>query len=72
MFLIVSGILSGKRMLDIGTGPVIPTVVTASKWFDKIYLSDFSRTNIEFLQKWRRGESQHLKPLMESFAQKER
>ena len=66
-----SGILKGEQLLDIGTGPVVHPVVTASKWFDKVYLSDFASSNIEFLQKWRRGESLHMEPLMKSFAQKE-
>lgn len=67
----IDGILKGEQLLDIGTGPVVHPLVTASKWFDKVYLSDFASSNIEFLQKWRRGESLHMEPLMKSFAQKE-
>ena len=66
-----AGMLKGKQLLDIGTGPVVHPVVTASKWFDKIYLSDFSSSNIEFLQRWRRGQSRHMEYLMKSFAQME-
>lgn len=65
------GTFKGEQLLDIGTGPVVHPIVTASKWFDKIYLSDYSKSNIEFLEKWRRGESLHMKFLMESIAQNE-
>ena len=71
MLFFTSGKIKGKQLLDIGTGPVVYPIITASKWFDEIYLSDFSKENIELLQKWRRGDSDHMKPLMEYFAQKE-
>lgn len=69
----VDGKLRGEQLLDIGTGPVVHSVVTASRWFDKIYLSDVSRSNVEFLQKWRQGdkESAYMKTIMEHYAQKE-
>lgn len=66
-----SGALNGKRLLDIGTGPVVHPVITASEWFEEIYLSDVSEANIEYLQKWRRGESEHMKWLMEYFSEKD-
>lgn len=69
----VDGKLKGEQLLDLGSGPVVYPVVTASRWFDKIYLSDFYRSNVKFLQKWRQGEKEsvYMKSIMEHFAQKE-
>lgn len=64
----------GKNLLDIGSGPVVMPVITASKWFDNIYLSDLSKDNVAFLQKWIEGESEineAMKYLMSVFAQKD-
>ena len=71
LFHILTGTLKGEKLLDIGTGPAVYPVITASKWFDEIYLSDISKANVEFLQKWRHGESEPMKYLMEYFARKE-
>lgn len=65
------GALKGQKLLDIGSGPVVYPVITASKWFDEVYLSDCSKDNIDYLHKWMRGESEHMRPLMEYYAQKE-
>ena len=58
-------------MLDIGTGPVVYPVITASKYFDEIYLSDYALWNIESLEGWRTGKSDHMSYLMNYYAQKE-
>ena len=57
--------------MDVGTGPVIHIIIAASKWFDEVYLSDISKPCLEKLEKWRRGESNHMRPLMQLFALKE-
>ena len=67
-----SGLLKGQKLLDIGTGPVVYPIITASKWFDEIYLSDLSQANVEFLQRWRRGNAEPMKFIMEWAAQKEK
>ena len=67
----ISGTLHGKRLLDVGSGPVIYPVIQAAKWYDEIYLSDKWKTNVDYLHKWRRGESQHMKYIMEYFAKKD-
>ena len=59
------------RLLDIGTGAVAYPVVTASNWFDEIYLSDMSKSCLDILEKWRRGESDHMVPSMKLFSEKE-
>ena len=66
-----SGELKGKKLLDIGTGPIVYNIITPSKWFDEIYLSDVAKTNVDFLQRWRRGNSEPMKRVMERFAKKE-
>lgn len=65
------GALKGRRLLDIGSGPVVYPVITASRWFEEIYLSDYAKENVEYLHKWMRKESEHMRPLMEYYAQKE-
>lgn len=58
-------------MLDIGTGPVVYQIITASEWFNEIYLSDLSKANVEFLKKWLRGESDPFEYLMKEYALKD-
>lgn len=58
----------GKRLLDVGSGPVIYAVITASKYFDEVYVSDVSEANVEYLQKWIRGESEQMTYLMKQYA----
>ena len=70
-FNIIPGNLRGRKILDVGTGPVVFPIITASKWFDEVYLSDISKPCLELLEKWRRGDSDHMRPLMESFVAKD-
>ena len=66
-----SGKYRGKTLLDIGSGPVMYPVITASKWFDEVFLSDISAVNVAHLQKWLQGESEAIeamKYLMNKFA----
>ena len=49
-------------------------VITASKWFDEVFLSDISAANIDFLHKWKQGEpdaTEAMKYLMNYFAIKD-
>lgn len=66
--LFAGGKYRGNHLLDIGTGPVVYQIITASKWFNEIYLSDLSPVNVEFLQKWVRGESEHMEHIMKEYA----
>ena len=70
-FNIIPGNLRGRKILDVGTGPVVFPIITASKWFDEVYLSDISKPCLELLEKWERGDSDHMRPLMESFVAKD-
>ena len=70
----VLGKYRGQNLLDIGSGPVMLPVITASQWFDEIYLSDLSKDNVTFLRKWIQGDSeatQAMKYLMSVFAEKD-
>ncbi|XP_041353492.1 indolethylamine N-methyltransferase-like [Gigantopelta aegis] len=49
----------GRRLLDVGTGPSIHSVISASKHFDEIYLSDLSTRNLKALAEWKNGTLQH-------------
>ncbi|XP_041346919.1 indolethylamine N-methyltransferase-like, partial [Gigantopelta aegis] len=53
------GKLRGRRLLDVGTGPTIHTVISAGKHVDEIYLSDFSKPNRDVLQDWKNGRLTH-------------
>ncbi|OWF43732.1 nicotinamide N-methyltransferase-like [Mizuhopecten yessoensis] len=48
--------LKGNRLLDIGTGPSIHSIISASSHVDEIYLSDYSPKNRKYLQKWKEGD----------------
>ncbi|XP_046583853.1 nicotinamide N-methyltransferase-like isoform X2 [Haliotis rubra] len=53
------GHMTGRRLLDIGTGPTIHSVISASNYCDTVYLSDFAPQNRETLRKWLDGSLQH-------------
>ena len=57
--------------MEVGTGAVIHLIIPASKWFDEVYLSDISKPCLAKLEQWRRGESDHMRPLMQLFALKD-
>ena len=44
--------ITGKKLLDIGTGPSIVSIISASKYFEDIYLSDFCKENRAHLKLW--------------------
>ncbi|KAI8480430.1 hypothetical protein Bbelb_418430 [Branchiostoma belcheri] len=51
-----SGIFQGKRLLDIGTGPSVLSVLSASKYFSDITCSDYLPVCREELQRWVDGD----------------
>ncbi|KAL5006073.1 hypothetical protein ScPMuIL_017231 [Solemya velum] len=65
------GLLKGKRILDVGSGPCITSAISASSHFEEIYLSDFAPQNLEFLQKWWRGEMTYMQPIIRFFIDSE-
>ncbi|XP_013388507.1 indolethylamine N-methyltransferase-like [Lingula anatina] len=52
MLILTASKIKGTRLLDIGTGPCIHSVISASKWFDEITLTDFADVNRRALKKW--------------------
>ena len=44
--------VTGKKLLDIGTGPSIVSIISASRYFEDIYLSDFCKENRAHLKLW--------------------
>lgn len=64
-----SGEITGKKLLDVGTGPIPNMAFCAAPWFEEITLSDFTQKNLQFLQKWRVGEINHMGPVFEYLLQ---
>ncbi|XP_069138951.1 nicotinamide N-methyltransferase-like [Argopecten irradians] len=55
-----SGKVKGKRLLDIGTGPCIHTIMSACRHVDDIYLSDFAAQNRKALTDWWKSDKTML------------
>lgn len=51
-----TGSLTGKTLLDIGTGPTVHSVISACPYVREIYLSDYAETNRRILQDWLDGK----------------
>ncbi|XP_013421987.1 indolethylamine N-methyltransferase [Lingula anatina] len=47
-----SGTITGRRILEIGSGPVIANLIPSAKWFDRITLSEYAKCNRDELVKW--------------------
>ncbi|KAL5022161.1 hypothetical protein ScPMuIL_001316 [Solemya velum] len=63
------GIIRGKRLLDLGTGPTIASIISASHHFDEIYLSDVAPQNLSVLEEWWQGREtyttgRYFKPML--------
>ncbi|XP_069108031.1 nicotinamide N-methyltransferase-like [Argopecten irradians] len=63
--------IRGKRLLDIGTGPAIYTVISASNYVDEIFLSDYAPQNREYLTKWWKGEISYPKDIIDYIIEEE-
>ena len=69
----MTGKIGGRRLLDVGTGPTIHTVISAAKYVTDIYLSDFCRRNITALRDWKKGMLAHsFEKLFQYVVDKER
>ncbi|XP_064158167.1 indolethylamine N-methyltransferase-like [Anguilla rostrata] len=51
-----SGNIKGKKLIDIGCGPTIHGIISASKYFEEIVVSDFTDSNRREIEKWLRNE----------------
>ncbi|KAJ8368553.1 hypothetical protein SKAU_G00085810 [Synaphobranchus kaupii] len=47
-----SGNIKGSRLIDIGSGPTIHGLISASKYFEEIMVSDFTDSNRREIEKW--------------------
>uniref|UniRef100_A0A667YFP9 Zgc:64002 n=1 Tax=Myripristis murdjan TaxID=586833 RepID=A0A667YFP9_9TELE len=51
-----SGKYKGKRLIEVGTGPTIHTLISACEHFEEIVVSDYTDSNRRELEKWIRAE----------------
>ncbi|KAB5523418.1 hypothetical protein PHYPO_G00152330 [Pangasianodon hypophthalmus] len=51
-----TGQYKGQRLIDVGSGPTIHTVISACEHFDELVLSDFVDRNREEIKKWIKNE----------------
>ncbi|XP_061079348.1 nicotinamide N-methyltransferase-like, partial [Conger conger] len=51
-----NGNLEGKRVIDIGSGPTIYAIISASRCFEEIVLSDIADGNRREIEKWLKNE----------------
>ncbi|XP_030218431.1 nicotinamide N-methyltransferase [Gadus morhua] len=55
-----SGQYKGQRLIEVGTGPTLHTVLSACAHYQEIVLSDYTEVNRRELEKWLRSEEGHF------------
>ncbi|KAK0133227.1 Nicotinamide N-methyltransferase [Merluccius polli] len=55
-----SGKYKGQRLIEVGTGPTLHTVLSACAHYEEIVLSDYVEANRRELEKWLRAEEGHF------------
>ena len=62
--------MTGCRLLDIGSGPSIHSVLSASRVFSEITLSDYTSQNRQALQDWldRKPHAHDWSPFLQKVA----
>ena len=48
----LQGKYSGYKLLDICSGPTVYSIISASKYFSQIYLTDYALQNRKAVEKW--------------------
>lgn len=66
-----SGKVNGKYLLDIGTGPSIHSIISASCHVDEIVLSDYAEQNRVYLYSWWKGQTKIQEKLVKMVLAKE-
>ncbi|OWF42601.1 indolethylamine N-methyltransferase-like [Mizuhopecten yessoensis] len=61
-----SGVIKGKSLLDIGTGPTTKSLVTSCMYVDEMYLSDINQQNRGILTDWWKSD-ETLEPEMTDY-----
>ena len=51
--------IKGKRLLDVGTGPTVHSIISACTQVEEIHLSDYAEKNRKYLHKWLEGRLQY-------------
>lgn len=51
-------IRTGENLLDIGCGPAVYALISASKRFKTIVVADYLQANLDEISKWRRGDKE--------------
>ncbi|XP_036393353.1 indolethylamine N-methyltransferase [Megalops cyprinoides] len=51
-----AGNLRGQRLIEVGTGPTIHSLISACEYFEEIVVSDFADSNRREIEKWLRQE----------------
>ncbi|KAG7254141.1 hypothetical protein CRUP_027940 [Coryphaenoides rupestris] len=54
------GCYKGQRLIEVGTGPALHTVLSACAHYEEIVLSDYVEVNRRELDKWLRAEEGHF------------
>ncbi|XP_069135691.1 phenylethanolamine N-methyltransferase-like isoform X1 [Argopecten irradians] len=60
-----SGEVKGRQLLDIGTGPSVHSIITASRHVDDVYLSDFAAQNRKVLIDWWKSDKTLIEKITE-------
>ncbi|XP_067127320.1 nicotinamide N-methyltransferase-like [Centruroides vittatus] len=55
-----NGQIKGKRLLDVGSGPSVYRIATASRFFSEIILSEYAECNRKELKKWLENDPSSL------------
>ena len=55
-----AGQYKGQRLIEVGTGPTLHTVLSACAHYQEIVLSDYTEVNRRELEKWLRSEEGHF------------
>ena len=55
-----TGQYKGQRLIEVGTGPTLHTVLSACAHYQDIVLSDFTEVNRTELEKWLSREAGHF------------
>ncbi|XP_052371028.1 nicotinamide N-methyltransferase-like [Oncorhynchus keta] len=51
-----SGKYRGQRLIEVGTGPTIHTLISACEYYDEIVVSDYVDSNRKEIEKWLKAE----------------
>lgn len=54
------GEYSGETLIDIGTGPTLHSVISASSYFEDIIVTEFTNHNCQTIEKWINKEDGHF------------